>query len=704
MLVLKLFFIGILGLLVISPVKADRRLILVAGQSNCVGKGDATLSSVVMPGTALEYNYTDDRLHPLMDPVGEEALNFQQATSGSAWPAFAQTFNRLTGDTVIIVAAARGGSSNHGKAELKGMGTWAPTGQMALFEGAVTKIKAAMKKTGLPLSAIIWVQGERDANAINSQQLSPEEYENSLCGLIQRFRSTLRESTPFFIVKTGYYRHHLQEGFDQVRATQAAVAQRMDQVHIAFEEAYTFPDRHWMVDDIHYNQQALNELGSVVAAHMIDKLQFRLRSNCQQNFCLNGIRESVLRDGVAHFIARAYAADTVRVAYIGGSITQLGERYRQQTTDLIRQRFPQTTVVEIAAGIPGTDADLGACRVASQVLRQRPDLVFVEFAVNGGFSQGVEGIIRQIKQANSCTDICLLYAATADQLQAYRQGKVLPHIQQLEALADYYRIPSVHMALYPTWMLMQDKLIAKGSQDTIATEKIVFTADAVHPLNQGGNLYATAIDRLLEKAVQQMQVPTQTNIASMSAGTNLPTALYPDNWEDARWFDPLAVVQFSGDWKPLPVKDSLEQFATWFPQVMAAEKPGASGTLQFEGDAVGLFDIGGPEVGQLRLQLDGKEISVVPDAGARYHIATKGEPVLNRFNAHCNNRYRGQFFVLMVPKGRHELVFSIASEISDKQKILGRDQQEDITSHPERYARTMIYIAKILVKGKIRYK
>jgi len=244
------FFIGLLGILFIARAKADRRLILVAGQSNCVGKGDASLSSVGMPGTAWEYLFAGDSLVPLLDPVGKEELNFQQAASGSAWPAFVETFNRLTGDTVIIVAAARGGSSNHVKAELHGMGTWSPTGQLLLFDAAVTKVKAAMRKTGLSLSAIVWIQGERDANAINSGQLSAMEYRDSLKKLIQRFRSELGGHTPFFIVKTGYYRHHPQKGLDQVRAAQTHVAQHIEQVYIAFEHASTFFERGWMTDDI----------------------------------------------------------------------------------------------------------------------------------------------------------------------------------------------------------------------------------------------------------------------------------------------------------------------------------------------------------------------------------------------------------------------------------------------------------------------
>jgi len=691
---MKLFFLGIIGLCLTMSVKANKRLVLVAGQSNCVGKGDASLATAVRPGTAFEYAYTDDSLHALLDPVGMRELHFQTAASGSAWPAFVQTFNRLTGDTIIIVAAARGGSSNHEKAELGDMGTWAAQGKMALFDGAITKVKAAMKKTGLPLSAIVWVQGERDANAINDGKLSPLEYKSSLKGLVERFRSALQVKVPFFIVKTGYYSEHSQKGFDLVRAAQTRVIHDLEQVYIAFENANQFPERQLMMDDIHYNQQALNEVGEAVAVKVVQTLGIPQQARADHPITVNGIEEFQVRQGLPHFCKKGFAGDTVRVAYIGGSITQLGERYRQQATELIRQQFPKANIIEIAAGIPGTDADLGACRVEDQVLVHHPDLVFIEFAVNGGFPQGVEGIIRQVKKANSQTDICLLYAATADQLTSYHNGKVLPHIQQLEALAHHYQIPSVHMALYPAWMLEQHQLIARGDQQALAG-KLVFTADGVHPLKRGGNLYAAAIARMLESARVHDQMHT------MPLLTGLPPAMYPDNWEDAGWIDPEKDVEFSVDWMPIPIQDSLEQFAVWFPQVMTAEKPGASGTIRFDGDAIGLFDIGGPEVGQLHLTLDGKEIFVVPDKGVRYRIAEQGEPVINRFNNNCNNRHRGQFFVLQVPKGKHEFTFSIDKHIPSKRKILGERQLDDITAHPGKYEHTKIYVGKILVKGKI---
>lgn len=247
------------------------KLFLVAGQSNCVGMGDAPLSVICDSCSAFEYKASKNSLMPLKDPVGENYLSFQQASTGSAWPSFAYNYHLLTNDTIIIVPAARGGSSCNRKAEIPHDGTWDTSGDILLFPNAVTKTKMAEQKTGLPLSGIIWIQGERDANAINSKQLTEEEFKKSMKDLISRFRNELGVSVPFYIVQTGVYVHHPVKGFDVVRKVQQWLADNIQDVFLAYGDANKFPQRDWMKDEIHYKQAAYNEIGKKVAAFVADK-------------------------------------------------------------------------------------------------------------------------------------------------------------------------------------------------------------------------------------------------------------------------------------------------------------------------------------------------------------------------------------------------------------------------------------------------
>ena len=248
-----------------------RKLFLVAGQSNCVGMGDSSLSVACDSSWAFEYKASQNNLVPLKDPVGENYLSFQQASTGSAWPSFAYNYHLLSNDTIIIVPAARGGSSCNKKAEIPHDGTWDTSGDILLFPNSVTKTKMAQRKTGLPLSGIIWIQGERDANAINSKQLTEEEFKKSMQDLISRFRNELGAVVPFYIVQTGLYVHHPVEGFNIVRKVQQWLADNIPDVFLAYSDANKFPERGWMKDEIHYKQAAYNEIGKKVAAFILGK-------------------------------------------------------------------------------------------------------------------------------------------------------------------------------------------------------------------------------------------------------------------------------------------------------------------------------------------------------------------------------------------------------------------------------------------------
>lgn len=245
---------------------AQRSIFLAAGQSNAVGKGDSSLSVHPPAQTAWEYKWQQDALVPLQDPVGEDYQRLQQAATGSLWPAFAAAYHQRTGDTVIIVPAARGGASCHAKARLGDMDTWDTTGH--LFSAAVAKTQAAIRLSNGVVKGIIWVQGERDANAVNSGVLDVNEYSDALCRLIRRFRNALGAPIPFYIVLTGNYKGHPEKGFDAVRKVQTELAQTIPGVFIVYRGTPDFFGKHWMTDDIHYNQHGLNHIGATIAEAM----------------------------------------------------------------------------------------------------------------------------------------------------------------------------------------------------------------------------------------------------------------------------------------------------------------------------------------------------------------------------------------------------------------------------------------------------
>ena len=345
--------------------------------------------------------------------------------------------------------------------------------------------------------------------------------------------------------------------------------------------------------------------------------------------------------------------------------------------------FPKSKMIGINAGISGTGSDLGAFRVSEQLLKYKPDLVFIEFAVNGAFAPGVEGIIRQTKKRLPQTDICLIYTISEGQTQTYTLGQIPKNISNLEAVANHYQITSIHLGLSVAFMEQEGKLIWKGNKNNNPENKIIFSNDGLHPTPQGGNLYAAAIARTFEALKNKEVLHTQAN-------DEVKESFFEDNWENATMLDLKKYAQFSKDWETIdPSKTSIiDKFKPWFPYVMKASKAGAEFTFKFKGDVFGLFDIGGPEVGELTIFVD-------EEKGADAKKYTN-----NRFNKFCNDRYRGQYFKYKVPYGEHTVRVVISSQIPDKREILGESQLADITLNPAKYNQSVFYLGKILIKGE----
>ncbi len=404
--------------------------------------------------------------------------------------------------------------------------------------------------------------------------------------------------------------------------------------------------------------------------------------------------ECKVRLGIPNLLYKAKSGEEITVAFIGGSITQSRDSYRMQTARYMQNRFPKATCNWVNAGVSGTGTDLGAFRIGEQVLCYQPDLIFIEFAVNGAYKPGMEGMVRQIIRANPHTDIILIYTIQNGQTAVYQGGGVPDNIQGLEHIAEHYGLPSIHLGMEPAALEAQDKLVWKSQKPEVG-DRIRFSRDGIHPTKAGGDLYAAAIARAIEKMYN----------AGTAMPHDLPAPLITDAWEDARMYDPKQIAVFDTDWKSLETKESaLKQFQGWFDEVVTAGKPGASFTFFFEGDRFGFFDIGGPEVGQLSVWINDRPIGVKKIAERGYRLwevsSTETDTVLNRFNRYCNNRYRGQYDVIQLQPGRHKVSLKISPAQANKREILGFGRLEDITENPEKYDRSVIYLGKILLRGR----
>lgn len=267
--------------------------------------------------------------------------------------------------------------------------------------------------------------------------------------------------------------------------------------------------------------------------------------------------EAQPRTGVPNFHAKATAGGAVRVAYLGGSITA-ENGWRIGTRAFNQQRYPQAKVEEIFAAVSGTGSPLGVARLQRDVLAHRPDLLFVEFAVNDGgldparIERAMEGIVRQTWAQFPECDIIFVYTIARGMLPDYTAGRMNRSATAMERVAAHYGIPSIAFGFEVArrvaageWVFSADKSV--GLKD--AEGRGVFSHDGTHPNELGHELYTEIVARHWPAIAQ----------AARPAPHEPGAALRADNWGRAG-IKPVGELQASADWTELARDDKRITF------------------------------------------------------------------------------------------------------------------------------------------------
>jgi hypothetical protein len=392
------------------------------------------------------------------------------------------------------------------------------------------------------------------------------------------------------------------------------------------------------------------------------------------------------RGGLPNLVAKLERGEGVKIAYLGGSITAQ-DGWRPKTLSWFRDRFPGAKISEINAAIGGTGSDLGVFRLRHDVLDHKPDLLFVEFAVNdagastGQIYRSMEGIVRQTWKNDPTTDICFVYTLADNMLETLQQGRFPHSASAMEKVADHYGIPSVHMGLEVARLEKAGKLVFKGSkprndaEKAALADKILFSPDGVHPYSDSGHqLYLDAVARSFAR-IEKVGKPRPHSI---------PTPLVADNWEDAKMVQ-FSRAKLSPGWRRLdPKADKLAQsFADRLPEVLKASAPGESISFKFRGRTVRIYDLVGPDCGQVSVAVDDQP------------------PVVKaRFDAYCTYHRLATLSVAEdLPEAVHLVKITIHPEQPDKAKILA--QRGEKMDDSKRFDGTAWYAGGILLIGDL---
>ena len=299
---------------------------------------------------------------------------------------------------------------------------------------------------------------------------------------------------------------------------------------------------------------------------------------------------------LAKFTRAMKDGQRVKIAYFGGSITwgatasdPLKTSWRALVTSALEDKFPDAHIQAIDAAIGSQPSKLGVFRVDRDVLPYKPDLCFVEFAVNdrdvNDSSETMEGIVRKLRACREDMAIVPVIVGSVG-LQGNYDSPVAG--QQIE-LAKHYGLP--YIDVYSA---------VKARLDGGLKTKDILT-DGTHPNDTGYRLYADIVlaelGRLSDARGPAMPAPDKP--------------LTPNRYESATMVE-LAKLPDLGGWRA----DSPSVVGTWFDQqpsrwLSSAVVPGTNGAeLATEAHCTGLglyyeLTAGG---GSIVLSADGKTV------------------------------------------------------------------------------------------------
>jgi len=253
----------------------------------------------------------------------------------------------------------------------------------------------------------------------------------------------------------------------------------------------------------------------------------------------------------------------------------------------------------------------------------------------------------------------------------------------MERVAEHYGIPSIHMAMEAARLAKEGRLVwaaplpKTDDEKKAAGDKVIFAGDGVHPYPETGHeLYLAAVVRSMEKV----------GAAGKPGPHALKEPLVANNWERAKLL-PLSAARLSDGWAQLAAADPMARgWLTRMPEFWKTGRPGTTMEFKFKGTTAAIYDLLGPDCGQVVVTLDGGPPRTVP-----------------RFDRYCNyHRLATLLIARDLPDAVHTVKLELHPDPPDKVKIIteGKMTDENPKDNPK-YAGINWYAGGILLVGDL---
>ena len=220
-------------------------------------------------------------------------------------------------------------------------------------------------------------------------------------------------------------------------------------------------------------------------------------------------------------IQKALRGEDVTIAYIGGSITEGASAtthsncYAYQFYSMFKERYGKnggSNIHYVNAGISGTPSSLGVLRYSRDVAPSKPDIVFVEFAVNDADDvtngDAYESLVRTVLNSENKPACMLIFSVFKPDWNL--QDRMIP-------VGKQYNLPMISI---------KNAVVPAVNAGQITSSQF-WANDGWHPVNYGHKLMADCImycvDQMLTKGkdTQDITVSNSTAIGKSYEGMKM---------------------------------------------------------------------------------------------------------------------------------------------------------------------------------------
>lgn len=193
---------------------------------------------------------------------------------------------------------------------------------------------------------------------------------------------------------------------------------------------------------------------------------------------------------VTEKIKKAQNGENVKIAYIGGSITEGGRTdtcYVSRSAKYFADTFGTGNNVSfINAGLSGTSSVVGLMRAQNDILNDNPDIIFIEFSVNDHpeeiYKKGYESLVKKcLSQPNNPAVILIINRA--------KGGYSMQ--EQMAAIGKNYDLPIISM----------DNALTNAFNSGLLQKEDYYT-DEYHPHEKGNALISDSIAYFYRQALK----------------------------------------------------------------------------------------------------------------------------------------------------------------------------------------------------------